>query len=94
MATYNVRSKFHIVAELPDVVAIEDLDGLVSVTNDAEAVVRHLAKIGLKGRRLLYRDSDGIWDELVHDGGGGFMAFAPIRAELLNDALRRVRGVA
>jgi hypothetical protein len=88
---YNVKSKFEIVADLPDVIAIEDLDGLMSVTNDAENVVRYLARIGLGKRRLLYRDPEGIWDELLHDSGGAFMGFRALRCQLLNDALRRVR---
>lgn len=92
MATYNLKAKFTIVAELPDVVAIEDLDGPKSVTNDAERVVRYLAELGLKERRLIYRDTDGVWDELAHDGKGAFKGFRPIRSELLNDALREVRG--
>ncbi|MCC7144269.1 MAG: hypothetical protein IT349_19410 [Candidatus Eisenbacteria bacterium] len=92
MATYNVKSKFQIVAELPDVVVLEDLDGKCSVTNDAERVVRHLANVGLKDRHLIYRDTDGVWDELLHDGSGTFKGFRLIGAELLNDALRAVRG--
>jgi hypothetical protein len=53
---------------------IGHLDG-VSVTNDAEAVVRHWAP-HLKGRRLLYFDSTGRLDELLvkNDRFAGFKA--------------------
>jgi hypothetical protein len=64
------------------VVVLRDLDGRVSVTNDAEAVVREV--LGWKGgwaangerRRILYFDTDGRLDELLHDGQR-FLGFAP-----------------
>jgi hypothetical protein len=93
MGTYNVRSKFEIIADLPDVIAIDDLDGLVTVTSDAEKVVKYLHSIGMGKRRLIYRDTSGVWDELEHDNGGSFMGIRYMGTELLNDALRRVRGL-
>lgn len=49
-----------------------------TVTNDAEGVVARLFRDGLipGRRRLLYFDSDGNLDELLHDGGK-FAGFAP-----------------
>ncbi len=54
-----------------------DLDQAVTITNDAEAVVlRELEKHG-PGKRILYRDTDGIWSELKHDGAR-FTGFADL----------------
>ncbi len=48
-----------------------------TVTNDAEAVVVHLARTGyLNGRRLLYYDSEGNLDEL-RVVNGRFAGFIP-----------------
>lgn len=61
---------------------ISDVGGLGrrSVTNDAERVVDQLAPI-LNGRRLLYFDSTGRLDELLHDGHN-FHGFAPVDADI------------
>jgi hypothetical protein len=46
-------------------------EGLVTVTNDVEAVVKQLHEGGHlpKGRRLFYIDSYGCKDELIHKNG-------------------------
>jgi hypothetical protein len=44
----------------------DECDGCVSVTNDAEEVVRKVLQ-EFSGQ-IVYRDTDGRWDELVHDG--------------------------
>jgi hypothetical protein len=51
-------------------VLIEDRNKGMSVTNDAENVIAHIAgQVDLTGKRVLYRDSEGRWDELlVQDG--------------------------
>jgi hypothetical protein len=49
-------------------VLIEDLNGPMSVTNDAEAVVQDILLRGYLRSRILYRDSAGQWDELLHNG--------------------------
>lgn len=49
-------------------VAILDNDHGMSVTNDAEAVVEHLLAEYGPDRRIFYRDTQGDWDELKHDG--------------------------
>lgn len=51
--------------------------GCPTVTNDADAVVAALHRDGLGTRRLFYYDSMGQLDELVHDGEGRFLRFAP-----------------
>ena len=77
-----IRASFRVAKAVakPDgtrIVWIEDCDGHVSVTNDAEAVCRHLQH-DFPGYRIIYRDTDGNWDELVHRDGV-FERYAPAR---------------
>ena len=58
------------------VVWIIDLNRVKSVTNDAEAVCFVLNQ-KYPGFRIIYRDTMGKWDELVHEDGK-FIRFAPI----------------
>jgi hypothetical protein len=77
----RTRARFVVERDDAETVTISDV-GLssTSVTNDAEAVVMDLHSRGvLRGRRLLYYDSDGQLDELKHDGQGNFTGFAPYR---------------
>lgn len=78
------------------VLCVVDADepGTRSVTNDAEHVCSELHGLGLlpPGRRLIYRDSTGAWDEMVVRDGGLFVGFAPLRAKTMVEALQRVRG--
>lgn len=59
------------------VALVRDQDVGLTVTNDAENVVREVLSRN-KVERILYRDSDLNWDELRHDGAE-FTGFAPIR---------------
>lgn len=71
------RAKYTVVADNEKEVIIRDegpWDAHLTVTNDAEAVVAALAP-SLRGRRLLYVDSDGDMDELVVRDGK-FVGFA------------------
>lgn len=67
------RAVYEVVKVAPDCVWIEDCSrdsqlAVKSVTNDAEHVCEELfARYGQ--RRFLYRDTDGNWDELVHEAG-------------------------
>ena len=63
-----IRSLYEIEHEDDGAIVIRDLNGSVSVTNDAEHVVAQLAD-RLNGRRLLYFDSDGNLDEIVVRNG-------------------------
>jgi YD repeat-containing protein len=56
---------------------VDEDDGAVSVTNDAEAVVAELYQRH-PACRFIYRDSMGNWDELLH-ANGVFAGFAPAR---------------
>lgn len=73
------RSMYTVVEETPEVLCIRDVgpwDEHLSVTNDAEEVVRELAPALKDGRRLEYYDSDGHRDQiLIKDGK--FAGFAP-----------------
>jgi hypothetical protein len=73
------------------VIMVIDLNnGGTSVTNDAEAVVAHVAaKYGLDGRRILYRDTAGLWDELAH-ASGAFAGFRPLRETTLDRAVGKL----
>jgi hypothetical protein len=70
-----------------------DEEGARSVTNDAEHVYSELHALGLlpPGRRLIYRDSTGQWDEMLMRDGGLFVGFAPLRAKSLIEALQIVQ---
>jgi hypothetical protein len=78
---------------VPGFVLLEDRGTGKTITNDAEGVVAWLAEAGcLAGNpRILYRDTDGMWDELLH-AAGRFAGFAPIRAATRPAALERARG--
>lgn len=72
----DCRSSFSVFHVNHDKVFIVDQDVGMSVTNDAENVVafvydRH------PGRRIIYRDTNGDWDELLHQDGKfcGFKAY-------------------
>lgn len=63
-----------------DPLVIKDVgpwDKHLSVTNDAEFVVKELHGNGNlpAGRQLFYIDSEGAKDELLHDGAGKFTGF-------------------
>lgn len=62
--------------EFPEVVFVEDVGTGMSVTNNAEAVVERVAAAH-PGRRIIYRDSEGDWDELLHRSGV-FVDFAAL----------------
>lgn len=71
----RVRSSYDVVKFDEKCVWIVDTNSALSVTNDAERVCVELA-LHYGGRRIIYRDSTGAWDELVHDCGR-FERFAP-----------------
>jgi hypothetical protein len=63
------RCNYEVVNEMDDIIYIVDMNqGNMSVTNDAESVCMELhSRYGNK--RIIYRDSSGQWDELVHREG-------------------------
>jgi len=63
----------------------------MSVTNDAERVVKELHDADdLTDRRIIYRDSDGHWDELVANPDGSFGGFRC----LVGDGRKRITDLA
>lgn len=87
---------YHIAATTPWAVAIIDDYGpdlnTPTVTNGAKTVVQDLLALGvLDGtQRLVYRDTEEVWDEIVYDATG-FKGFSPLRATSLQDALIAVK---
>lgn len=73
----NCKSDFCVDRVTDDIVFIIDMCAMynrMSVTNDAENVVRALYKT-YGNKRIMYRDTDDQWDELVHSNGV-FVTFA------------------
>ena len=68
-----------------------DKPGKMSVTNDAENAVAYLMLRypNPTWTRLIYRDSDGYFDELAVKNGE-FVGFAPLRETTLAGALARI----
>ena len=73
------RASYEIVRDDERELRIRDLDGAVSVTNDAEAVVEELAA-HLGERILHYYDTMGYLDRLLVKAGK-FAGFAPAEKE-------------
>lgn len=85
------RATYAVVANQERVFAIVDQDGGGrSITNDADAVIREIAD-RIVGKRLIYRDTDGRWDEICHLDGR-FTGFKPVGADSLQAALCMVGG--
>lgn len=93
----NTRSTFTW-ERVDGVMVVTDLDDgtlqLVpcSVTNDAENVIKYLYKFaGLKSdERVVYCDTQGRWDELMHQNGK-FAGFAAIGCRSKEVAILTVR---
>ena len=63
--------------------SIIDENGRTSVTNDAEAVLDYIKKTQGKDTRVVYRDSQGDWAEIVwKDSWLGTIAFRPWHGEV------------
>lgn len=74
-----IKANFKLLEYSDKYVLIADnsaLSGTMSITNDAEAVVRNLHKrLNLTNKDLYYVDTDGRVDLLVHDNAGTFIGF-------------------
>lgn len=84
MPRNNTRSAYRIAKVSADCIWIVDLDIGKSVTNDAENVTKEI-QATYPGRRIIYRDTSGSWDELKHEAGR-FTGFAPASELALEDA--------
>jgi hypothetical protein len=74
------KANYKVIVDQSDLMVIKDLgpwDQYMTVTNDAENVVKELSeKYGLANKTLLYYDSEGLLSELTHDEGE-FTGFSP-----------------
>ncbi len=74
-------------------VLVVDQDQGMSVTNDAEHVIADLSRARvLAGRRVLYRDTDKHWDEMLVAADGAFAGFALIGAMSPGEAIAKAEG--
>ena len=74
-----------------NVIAIIDHEQGRSVTNDAENVIADLdANFDLSKYQVIYRDTRGIWDQILVDRTGHFAGFSSINERELPAALARV----
>jgi hypothetical protein len=74
-----------------NVIAIIDHDDGKSVTNDAENVIADLAAaFDLSKYRVIYKDTRGVWDQLLVDRAGRFAGFASINERHLPAALAKL----
>ena len=70
------HADYRIIGVTDEFVFLLDINrGHISITNDAEWVVEQV--IASHGdRRIIYKDTQGEWDELYHDGTR-FIEFRP-----------------
>ena len=74
-----------------NVIAVIDHDHGRSVTNDAENVIADLAAdFDLSRYLVIYRDTRGIWDQLLVDRTGHFAGFSSINERDLPAALAKL----
>jgi hypothetical protein len=74
-----------------NVIAITDHDAGRSVTNDAENVVADLAAdFDLSKYHVIYRDTRGIWDQILVDRTGHFAGFSSINERDLPAAIAKL----
>lgn len=81
-----------------DVVVIRDLynenNPTMSVTNGVEYVIEAvIEEIGHVPPRWIYRDTEGVWDELRVAADGEFLGFGPLGESGLteSEAIERIR---
>lgn len=75
-----------------NVVCVIDHDNGRSVTNDVDNVLAGIAAevTDLRSHRVIYRDTAGIWDEIVLNEDGTFKTFRSINETQLAAALARI----
>jgi hypothetical protein len=104
MVTINLRSNFAAMltqaeetrdatVKLYRFMCITDLDeGGMSVTNDIENVLAVLVAEGAltPGMRVIYRDSEDLWDEVIIDEHCKFVTFRALREGVRDAAMMKV----
>lgn len=73
-----------------EMILIEDTGEGMSITNDAENVVQEVhGEVGLSGRVLMYRDTEGRIDQLLHQDNR-FTMFKLVDDENMQKILNRI----
>lgn len=90
------RSKWHYTEPMQNVIAIYDdydeASPTMSVTNDVEQVIDEMHKkhhVSFLGKRVIYRDTEGRWDELVVYNNT-FRSFKGLGADSLESAIDKI----
>jgi hypothetical protein len=80
-------------AVTPEFIIINDLDGPVSVTNDAENVVDYLRTRGLltPQHKIIYEDTEGTWDQMLITPSMEFKDFRLLNAKTVSEAMTLAR---
>lgn len=75
-----------------NVIAIMDHDQSRSVTDDAEFLIEDLARDGfdLSQYRVIYKNTRGIWDQMLVDRTGHFAGFSSVNERDLPAALAKL----
>jgi hypothetical protein len=91
MLVKNQRRSVYSRAVHGNVIAIVDHDGARSVTDDADNVIADLAAEFDPSKYLvIFKDTRGIWDQILVDRTGRFAGFSSINERDLPSALVRV----
>ena len=79
-------------AVFSNVIALIDHDNGKSLTNDAENVIDDLARQGfdLSQYRVIYKDTCGVWDQMMVDRTGHFAGFSTLNERDLPAALAKL----
>lgn len=64
-------------------------EAFMSVTNAVEQVLREIIE-DVRDAKVVYRDTEGKWDEIVHDRGK-FKDFAPLQQDSMEAAFEALR---
>lgn len=72
-----MKAKFTVIRVTEDAVYLQDSNGKLSITNDAEAVLKYV-KQTFDNKRCIYRDSYGDWTEILDKPSETWMGISPI----------------
>ena len=86
-----MRAKYKIVYMNEGVIALVDCAGERTITEDIHSVIFDLqVRIDIGERRIVYRDSAGIWDEIVLNQHGDFAEVNMLAERHLGQVLARM----
>jgi hypothetical protein len=64
MTQNSIRASYKVLGSHKNIVFLEDLDGRVTITNDAEAILERFQSLDSK-MRVVYKGTDDLWMEIV-----------------------------